>query len=80
MTNLTGRVRLCLRGGPGAGRACARAFAAALTVSVTGGTVSAAAGFDHAPYGTTQGGQAVDIFTMTNEHGLRVRIEESVEG
>ena len=24
-------------------------------------------------YGTTQGGQAVDIFTMTNDHGLRVR-------
>ena len=28
---------------------------------------------DRAPFGTTQDGQAVDIFTMTNDHGLRIR-------
>ncbi|MGA7261210.1 MAG: aldose epimerase family protein, partial [Stellaceae bacterium] len=37
------------------------------------GRMAAAATLDHAPYGATQGGQAVDIFTMTNDHGLRVR-------
>ena len=53
----------------------ARAFAimAALAAAVWGGTANAAAMLDHAPYGRTQGGQAVDIFTMTNDHGLRVR-------
>jgi aldose 1-epimerase len=51
------------------------AFVAALTLAaiITGGTADAAATLDHAPYGTTQAGQAVEIFTMTNEHGLRVR-------
>jgi aldose 1-epimerase len=49
------------------------AVAAALAAAVTGGAANAAATLDHAPYGTTQGGQAVDIFTMTNAHGLRVR-------
>jgi hypothetical protein len=34
---------------------------------------TAAATLDHTPNGTTQGGQAVDMFTMTNEHGMRVR-------
>jgi aldose 1-epimerase len=50
-------------------------FAIALTLAaiITGGTASAAATLDHAPYGTTQNGQGVDIFTMTNDHGLRVR-------
>ncbi len=28
---------------------------------------------DRAPFGTTQDGQAVNIFTMTNNHGLRIR-------
>ncbi|MGC1411713.1 MAG: aldose epimerase family protein [Acetobacteraceae bacterium] len=28
---------------------------------------------DRAPFGTAQDGQAVDIFTMTNDHGLRIR-------
>jgi len=49
------------------------AIAAALAGAITGGTASAAAPLDRAPYGTTQGGQAVDIFTMTNDHGVRVR-------
>src|SRR5215472_14400675 len=53
----------------------ARAFAivAALTAAISGGTANAAATLDHAPYGTTQGGQAVKIFTMPSANGLRVR-------
>jgi aldose 1-epimerase len=57
----------------GANIARAFAIAAALAVAITGGTANAAAALDHAPYGTTQRGQAVDIFTMTNDHGVRVR-------
>ena len=34
---------------------------------------SAAGTLEHATYGKTQNGQAVDIFTLTNEHGMRVR-------
>jgi aldose 1-epimerase len=34
---------------------------------------SAAGMLEHVPYGKTQGGQAVDIFTMTNNRGMRVR-------
>ncbi|HYZ41009.1 MAG TPA: aldose epimerase family protein [Stellaceae bacterium] len=49
------------------------AIAAVLAVVVTGKTALSAATLDHAPYGTTQGGQAVEIFTMTNDDGLRVR-------
>jgi aldose 1-epimerase len=71
MTDLTGRVRFHLQGKPSAGKRRASAIAAALAVSVTG--TAGAATLDHAPYGTTQGGQAVEIFTMTNDHGLRVR-------
>src|SRR6266403_2347039 len=72
MTDRTGGVRFDLRGKTGAGKRHAYAFAAALAVSVTGGTGGAAT-LDHAPYGATQGGQAVEIFTMTNGRGLRVR-------
>jgi aldose 1-epimerase len=50
-----------------------RAVAIAAAMTVTGGTAGAAGTLDREPYGTTQGGQAVDIFTMTNDHGLRVR-------
>src|SRR6516164_8902179 len=57
----------------GASIARALAFAVASQAAITGGTANAAATLDHASYGTTQGGQAVDIFTMTNDHGLRVR-------
>src|SRR6266851_6740499 len=49
------------------------AIAAALAATIAGRTADAVATLDHAAYGTTQGGQAVDIFTMTNDHGLRVR-------
>src|SRR5438477_7153577 len=59
MTDLTGGRRAC-------------AIAIALATSVTGG-VAGAPTLDHAPYGATQGGQAVEIFTMTNDRGLRVR-------
>jgi aldose 1-epimerase len=52
---------------------CAIAIAAALAAVMTSRTANAAATLDHAPYGTTQDGQAVDIYTMTNEHGLHVR-------
>jgi aldose 1-epimerase len=51
----------------------ARSSAIAAALAIAGGAASAAATLDRAPYGTTQGGQAVDIFTMTNDHGLRLR-------
>ena len=73
MTGLTSDVRFGLHGKPGAKMAHIFAIAAALASAITGRTVDAAATLDHAPYGTTQGGQPVDIFTMTNDHGLRVR-------
>ena len=73
MTDLTGGVRFRPQGKPSAGKRRACAIAAALAASVTGGPADAAATLDRAPHGTTQGGQAVEIFTMTNEHGLRVR-------
>jgi aldose 1-epimerase len=49
------------------------AIAAAMAAAIAGGAASAAATLDQASYGSTQGGQAVDIFTMTNDHGVRVR-------
>src|SRR5262250_3410996 len=49
------------------------AIAAILAVAVAGRAAGAAATLDRASYGTTQDGQAVDIYTMTNDHGLRVR-------
>jgi aldose 1-epimerase len=54
-----------------AGRAFA--IASVLAAAVTGRMANASATLDHEPYGTTQGGQAVEIYTMTNDHGLRVR-------
>jgi len=73
MTDLIGGVRFRLQGKPRAGKRRACAIAAVLAALVTGGPADAAATLDRALYGTTQGGQAVEIFTMTNEHGLRVR-------
>src|SRR5215831_4183736 len=69
MTDLTRRL------GSSNSAKLARAFAilAALAAAIPGGTAGAAATLDRAPYGTTQGGQAVDIFTMANDHGIRVR-------
>ena len=64
---------LRLDGKFGAHAVFAIAIGAALGATMTGETANAAATLDHGQYGTTQGGQAVDIFTMTNEHGMRVR-------
>jgi aldose 1-epimerase len=47
-------------------------IAAALTLAMTC-RVASAARLDHTPYGMTDGGQAVEIFTMTNDQGMRVR-------
>jgi len=49
------------------------ALGAALTGLLAAEPASAAGTLEHAPYGKTQSGQAVDIFTMTNDHGMRVR-------
>ena len=73
MMDLTSDVCFRLHGKLSANMVCAFAIAATLAAVMTSRTVNAAAALDHAPYGTTQDGQAVDIYTMTNEHGLRVR-------
>ncbi len=73
MANCTSNAFFRLHGKVGAGMASGLMIAVALTAGIMGGTANAAATLDHAPYGTTQGGQAVDIFTMTNDNGLRVR-------
>ncbi len=49
----------------------ALAVAAILVTAMSSATT--AASLDHAPYGTTQRGQSVDIYTMMNDHGMRVR-------
>ena len=69
MTDLVNATRFLLQGDVGTQVVRLLAIAAVLTVTRGAG----AATLDRAPYGTTQGGQAVDIFTMTNDHGLRVR-------
>ena len=71
MIDLASRFRV--QGKCGAHPVCAFAIPAALTAVIAGGNLSGAATLDHAPYGTAQNGQAVDIFTMTNDRGLRVR-------
>jgi aldose 1-epimerase len=73
MTDVTEDGCFRLRRKPGAAMGHALAIAAALAAAISGGTATAAATLDRAPYGTTQSGQAVDIFTMNNDHGLRVR-------
>jgi aldose 1-epimerase len=48
----------------------------AITATLAGavaGSADAAATLDRAPYGTTQAGQPVEVFTMTNTNGLLVR-------
>ncbi len=57
----------------GAAMVVALAVSVSLVAAVTGSAANAAATLDHTSYGTTQGGQAVDIYTMTNDHGVRVR-------
>jgi aldose 1-epimerase len=73
MANVTSDPCLRLHGKVGLNMGCGLAIAAALSTGIMSRTADAAATLDHASYGTTQGGQAVDIFTMTNDHGLRVR-------
>jgi aldose 1-epimerase len=72
MIDLVHVVRFRADGKLGAGMTCALAIAAVLAAANTG-TANAAATLDRAPYGTTQAGQAVDILTMTNARGMRVR-------
>lgn len=48
------------------------ALALGLALSMAAGQAGAAM-LDRAPFGTTEGGQAVDIYTMTNDHGMTVR-------
>ena len=73
MIDLAKNVRFRLGGQLRTNIARAVAIVATLAAAMRGQTANAAATIDHAPYGTTQGGQAVDVFTMTNDHGLRVR-------
>lgn len=51
----------------------AATLATALAGVVAAEPASGAGTLEHAPYGKTQGGQAVDIYTMSNDHGMRVR-------
>jgi aldose 1-epimerase len=51
-----------------------RGFGVTVTLAAAlAGAAHAAATLERAPYGTTQRGQTVEVFTMTNAHGLRVR-------
>jgi aldose 1-epimerase len=73
MTDVTNTVLPRVAGKLTISLARAVAVVAVMTVAVTGRAANAAATLDRAPYGTAQSGQAVEIFTMTNDHGLRVR-------
>src|SRR4029077_15347147 len=73
MTKLTSDACFRLVGKLSTNMAPAFAIAAALAAAITGRMANAGAPLEHEPYGSTQAGQAVDIFTMTNDHGLRVR-------
>jgi aldose 1-epimerase len=44
-----------------------------LTAMVAVATANTAASIEHTPYGTTQDGRSVEMYTMTNNHGVRVR-------
>ena len=57
----------------GAGAVRAYTIGAILGLALIAKTTHAAGTLDHAPYGTTRDGQAVEIYTMTNDHGLQVR-------
>ena len=51
-----------------------RAFAiSAVVMTANTSRTANAATLDRAPYGTTQGGQQIDILTMSNDHGVRIR-------
>lgn len=49
------------------------ALGTALTGLLAAEPASAAGTLEHAPYGKTQGGQAIEIYTLSNDHGMRVR-------
>jgi aldose 1-epimerase len=49
------------------------ALGAALAGMVSAMPANAAGTLEHARYGKTQSGQDVDIFTLSNDHGMRVR-------
>jgi aldose 1-epimerase len=71
MTNAAGTVGPCrLRRGMNAMRSVA--LGTTLTGLLAAGP-AAAGTLEHAPYGKTKDGQAVDVYTMTNDHGMRVR-------
>jgi aldose 1-epimerase len=53
---------------------CVIALGAALMGLLAAKPASAAGTLEHAPYGKTKDGQAVDVYTMTNDHGMRVRL------
>jgi len=73
MMDLSSDVYFRLHGKLSAKAARVCVLLATLGAALTGRTAEAAATLEHAPYGTTQDGQAVEIYTMTNDHGLRVR-------
>jgi aldose 1-epimerase len=52
---------------------CTIALGAALAGLLAAGPAGATGTLEHEPYGTTKDGQAVDVYTMTNDHGMRVR-------
>jgi aldose 1-epimerase len=72
MVQLTYGILCGLRGKSGATTAVALAISA-LALVVASETANAGAALDHSHYGTTQGGQQVDIYTLTNDRGQRVR-------
>jgi hypothetical protein len=61
MIDPTSDVCFRLHGKLAANMARAFAVAAALAAAMTGGAANAVATLDHMPYGTTQGGLAVEI-------------------
>ena len=52
---------------------CMIALGAALAASLAAGPAAAAGTVEHEPYGKTKEGQAVDVYTVTNDHSMRVR-------
>jgi aldose 1-epimerase len=72
MTKATGTLDPC-RQGRGTNAMRTIALGAVLAGVLAAGPASAAGTLEHVPYGKTQRGQAVEIFTMTNKRGMRLR-------
>jgi aldose 1-epimerase len=70
MLKATSMVVPCRRG---RGALCTMALGTVLAVVLAAEWANAAGTLQHVPYGKTRGGQTVDIFTMTNNRGMRVR-------